>query len=104
MGVANNNMTEDSPNTVFEVVIRESTRDYGYIFWKHTQDEEARLFFGGVKKVRIWVNGSYVGEKPIDWHSRRIFVGLKCLRSVPKEASIFRLESCGGSEIRATSL
>jgi hypothetical protein len=88
---------------VFEISIRKSSRDYGYIFWRQTQDEDAKRFFGELSNVKLWVDGSYIGEKPIDWKSRRIFVGVRCTKKLAKDVSTFRLEFCGDSEIRVVS-
>ncbi len=88
---------------VFQLSIRQSTRTYGYIVWKQTQDEDAKRFFGDLAKVKLWIDGSYLGEKAIDWKWRRIFVGVRCTKQLAKDASTFRLELCGDSEVRVVS-
>ena len=88
---------------IFEISIRKSSRDYGYIFWRQTQDEEAKRFFGELNKAQLWVDGSYIGEKVIDWKLRRIFVGVRCTKKLAKDVSTFLLELCGDSEIRVVS-
>jgi len=39
-------MIDGNRGVVFEISIRKSSRDYGYIFWKQSQDEDAKQFFG----------------------------------------------------------
>ncbi len=96
-------MIDGNRGVVFEISIRKSSRDYGYIFWKQSQDEDAKQFFGELTKITMWIDGSYLGEKLIDWKARRIFVGVRCIRNVAKSASVFRLELCGDSEVRVVS-
>jgi len=88
-------MADEGTGGAFEVSIRKSSRDYGYIFWKQSQDEDAKRFFGELTKIEMWIDGSHIGEKLIDWRARRIFVGVKCIRNIAKNASIFHLELCG---------
>jgi hypothetical protein len=96
-------MTQARSNMVFEVLIRKSTRDYGYIFWNQTQDEDAKRFFGELVAIRLWIDGSYVGEKQIDWKSRRIYVGVGPTKNLSRAATTLRLEFCGDSEVRVVS-
>jgi hypothetical protein len=97
-------MAHAGPNTVFEVIITKSTRIYGYIFWNQTQVEDAKRFFGDLSAIRLWIDGTYVGERQIDWKSRRIFVGVGSTQNLSKEANSLRLKFDENSEVRVVSL
>ncbi len=96
-------MIDGKRGVVFEISIRKSSRDYGYIFWKQSQDEDAKRFFSGLTRITVWIDGSFLGEKLIDWKARRIFVGVRSIRGIAKNASVFRLEFCGDAEVRVVS-
>jgi hypothetical protein len=75
-----------------EFPITKSGLRYGYIFWHSSQDVEAKQFFGARTTVEMWMGGSYLGQRSIDWKSRRIFVGRKSLKEIPEYCSIFHLQ------------
>lgn len=56
-------MTWDDP--AFEVAIRKSSRNYGYIFWKQSQDCDAKRVLAELIGVTMWVDGRHIGEKEI---------------------------------------
>lgn len=88
----------------FEVSIPKSSRDYGYLFWKHTQDDDAKQFFRRLSKVHIWTDGIDIGERRIDWDARRIYIGVRPMRNLRPKASVFRLEFSGEGEVQVTTL
>lgn len=88
---------------ILEIPISQSSREYGYVFWNSAQDEEVKQFFGDLNKVKLWLNGEYVGEKRIDWKARRIYLGISRTRQLDSEASIFRLEFDRNMAVLATA-
>jgi len=76
---------------VLRVPLSQRARRFGYIFWPQAMDEEVERFFGVLKTVEVVFENSYLGEKRIDRAYRRISVGWRQTRRLPREVSTFRL-------------
>jgi hypothetical protein len=73
------------------IPLGDRARKYGYIYWPYKMDEEVKSFLGETSTVNLVFNGAPHGEKNIDWKYRRISVGARWTRDLPKTLSCFVL-------------
>ena len=82
------------------IPISNRCRKYGYIYWTTTHDDVVHKFFNHAKKVEVWFENSYIGEKRIDWKYRRISVGWSRTRAIADNLSEFQLSQRKDGAIR----
>lgn len=73
------------------IPISERSRKYGYLYWPFRMDEEVKKFFEDASTVHLVFNGTPHGEKNIDWKYRRISIGARWTRTLPKSLATFVL-------------
>ena len=74
-----------------KIEITKRAREYGYIFWPKNRDGEISSFLGDLQNVNLIFNGEKLGEKNVDWKNRRISVGYKNTRILPKDIKSYSL-------------
>lgn len=77
--------------------ITDNARKYGYIYWVSSMDTEVLKALGGIEKVEVRFNDLVLGERNVDWKYRRISVGPKWTKALPKDCTIFELELISGN-------
>jgi hypothetical protein len=80
------------PSPVVEVEITKRARQYGYVFWKHRQDDEIAELLGKREAVDVVFMNAEHGKKNIDWQHRRISIGWRWTRSLPEAKKVFVLK------------
>jgi len=74
-----------------EIEITERARRYGYVFWMKRQDEEMAALLGAKGAVEVTFMGADHGKKNIDWQHRRVSIGWRWTKSLPKSTKVFIL-------------
>ena len=74
-----------------EVAITDRARKYGYVFWPIALDEEMSKLLGKRDAVDVVFMNAEHGKKNIDWRYRRISIGWRWTRSLPKSKNVFVL-------------
>ena len=72
-----------------EVPVSDRCKQYGYIFWRKSQDGDMKHLLGDATEIAVMFGESLLGPKNIDWRLRRISVGWKQTRTLT--ASVFKL-------------
>lgn len=85
------------------IEIADRARKYGYIYWISTNDDEMSQLLGRKSQIKVNFNRSDIGLKKIDWANRRISVGYRQTRDLPKDVKNFQLSLSkdGTLEVRA---
>lgn len=73
------------------IPINDRARRFGYIFWNRYLDDEAAAFFRRATSVPVTFNGANLGDKRPDYKNRRLSVGWKQTRNLPKNVTTFVL-------------
>lgn len=73
------------------IPLSERSRQYGYVFWTKAEQEDVSRFFSKESSVHVWFCESYLGEKKIDWHRRRISLGWAQTRPLNPTLRWFRI-------------
>jgi hypothetical protein len=71
------------------VEISERAKKWGYLMWPKDQDDDVETLLGSRQDVRLVFRGTDHGQKRIDWKYRRISIGYRWTRMLPKEFSVF---------------
>jgi hypothetical protein len=77
---------------VVELEITDRARQYGYVFWKHHQDEAMAGLLGKRSVVDVVFMNAHHGKKNIDWQHRRISLGWRWTRALPESDKVFVLK------------
>jgi hypothetical protein len=83
-----------------KIEITDRARKYGYLYWTAPMDAEIKSFFGSIQKIDVWFNDSFLGIKNIDFTYRRISIGWKQTRALPKSNKNFVLSLDGQNNLR----
>ncbi len=63
--------------------ITKSARVWGYVIWNSKQNDDIKNLISGANRVHVYLNGSDLGEKNVDWRYLRISLGYKFTRRLP---------------------
>ncbi len=74
-----------------EIPILGRSRKYAYLYWNSLHDDAVQKFFGNKTKGGFWFCGRFLGEKNIDIRHRRVYIGTKVMKQIPRDASEFVL-------------
>ena len=84
-------MDIDTAQEQISLPISDRSRRYGYLYWCKTDDAMMHTLLGEVQKITVWFQQSRLGGKRGDWRYRRISVGWKMTRPIPKSKRKYRL-------------
>ena len=83
--------SEQSEGVRFNITPR--ARRFGYVIWPRKQGSLVRDLVGEERSViRVYFNGTGLGEKRVDWRNCRISVGKTNTSAVPLTSTSFVLE------------
>jgi len=83
---------------VVELQITSRARQYGYVFWPKSQDNQMRELLGHADSVEILFENKMIGKKRVDWKYRRISIGPSRTTALGAQLSSFTL-ACDGDRL-----
>lgn len=72
-----------------EIPISSRARQFGYVIWPISLDQEVSKVLDGADAVDLWLDSSFLGHKNVDWKYRRISLGYRQTRALPPSVKVF---------------
>lgn len=81
------------------VEITKRAREYGYVFWKSTQDGEMAELLKSRDSIDVVFMNADHGKKRIDWRYRRISLGWRWTKPLPRSVKYFVLKVSAANKL-----
>jgi len=73
-----------------QIPITNTARTYGYIIWRKKDDEQMEKLLSHRESVNLRIGDSFQ-KKRVDRKGRRISIGYRLTRGLPKDLKLYRL-------------